>query len=275
MSGGRLRLLTLAAVSITAGLAPGAASFAQGQTEPPSVRDFCIKVAPGKGAEYETFLRDVSLPLARARAEAGEFAWFVAERAVEPAGSSAPCDYRMVYGYKGFPPEAPSNDALAAGLKRAKLNLTLDEMVARRNALTHLVGVDIWYHIDGIGPPQAKDSFVQLNHYKVKYGEFGEWTRLETTYWKPLMDAWLKAGGKGSWSVNNLRMPSGDSTPYNAVTVDIFPDWSSLIRGVPLTELWPKVHPNATFNDLFDRLERVRSIHDVEVYKIVEVVQGK
>lgn len=275
MPAGQLRLLTLAAASIAAGLAQGTASFAQGQTEPPTVRNYCIKVAPGKGAEYEAFLKDVTLPLARARADAGEFAWFIAESAVVPAGSSAPCDYRMVYGYKGLPPEVPSKDALAAGLKRAKLNLSVDEMVAKRNALTQLVGVDIEYQIDGIGPQPEKDSYVQLNHYKVKYGEFGEWTRLETTYWKALMDAWLKAGGKGTWSVNSLRMPSGDSTPYNALTVDLFPDWSSLIRGVPLTELWPKVHPNTTFNDVFDRLERVRSVHDVEVYKIIEVVRGK
>jgi hypothetical protein len=232
-------------------------------------------VAPGKGAEYEVFLRDVTLPLARARADAGEFAWFVAESGVVPAGSSAACDYRLVYGYKGHPPEAPSKDALAAALKRAKLNLSVDEMFARRNELTQLVAVNIWYWIDGIGPPSEKDSYVQLNHYNVKSGEFDQWTKLETTYWKALMDAWLKAGGKGSWAVNGLRWPAGDSTPYNGLTVDVFPDWSSLVRGVPVTDLWPKVHPNTTVDDAFDRLDKVRSVHDREVFKIVEVVRAK
>jgi hypothetical protein len=271
----RVRLLTLAALSVTAGLAPGGVTFAQGPNDPPSVRDICLKVTPGKGPEYAAFLRDVTLPLARARAEAGEFAWFVAERAVVPIGSSAPCDYRMVYGYKGLPPEDPSKETVGAGLKRAKVSLTVDEMIARRSALVHLVGIDIWYWIDGIGPSAEKDGYVRLNHYKVKYGEFGEWTRLETTYWKALMDAWLKAGGKGSWAVNGLAMPSGDSTPYNGLTVDFFPDWSSLVRGVPVNELWAKVHPNTTATQVFNRLEKVRSIHDVEVYKIVEVARAK
>jgi hypothetical protein len=275
MQTGHVRLLTLAALSIAAGFAQGTVGFAQGQTEPPTIRDFCIKLAPGKGAEYEAFLRDVTLPLARARADAGEFVWFVAASGVVPAGSSAPCDYRLVYGYKGLPPEAASTAALAAALKRAQLSLSVDEMVARRSALTHLVSVDIWYGIDGIGPPSEKDSYVQLNHYNVKSGQFEQWTKLETTYWKPLMDAWLKAGGKGSWSVNTLRWPQGDSTPYNGLTVDIFPDWSSLVRGVPLTDLWPRVHPNTTVDDVFDRLEKVRSVHDREVYKIVEVVRAK
>jgi hypothetical protein len=274
MSKGRLPLLALALASATIASIPGPL-LAQGQAEPPTVRDFCVKVAPGKGAEFEAFLRDVTLPLARARADAGEFAWFLAAQGVVPAGSSAPCDYRMVYGYKGLPPEAASKETLAAGLKRAKLTMTVDEMVAKRNALGQLVRADIWVGEDSIGPSSEKDSFVQLNHYNVKSGEVGEWIRLEKTYWKPLMEAWLKAGGKGSWSVNTLGWPRGESTPYNALTVDTFPNWSSLMHGVPLGELWSKVHPDTSFTEAFSRLDRVRSVHDVEVFKIVDVVRAK
>lgn len=271
----RTRLLALGALSVTMALASGALSFAQGSTEPPTVRDYCIKVAPGKGAEYEAFLRDVSLPLARARAEAGEFAWFLAESAVVPAGSSAPCDYRLVYGYKGLPPETPSKEALAAALKRAKPTMTVDEMMAKRNSLTQLVSLEIWYWMDGIGPGAEKDHYIQLNHYNVKYGESDEWVRLETTYWKALVEAWLKAGGKGSWGINALWAPRGDATPFNGVTVDVFPDWTSLTHGVPVDTLWPKVHPNTTLTDVFNRLEKVRSIHDVEIYRVVDAVRAK
>jgi hypothetical protein len=266
-----VRFLTLAGMSMLCVLqsTPG---LAQGQTEPPTVRDFCIKVVPGKGSEYEGFLRDITLPLARARADAGEFVLFVAESAVVPAGSSAPCDYRMIYVYKGLPPEAPSKEALAAGLKRAKLTMTADEMLARRSALTQLVSVEIWFGIDGIGPPPEKGNYVQVNHYNAKFGEFNEWSRLETTYWKPTVDAWLKGGGKGSWFVNGLAMPSGNRTPYNGMTVDVFPDWNSLVRGVPVNDVWPKVHPSLSFTEYLNRLEKVRSVHDVEVYKVVDVV---
>ena len=126
-----------------------------------------------------------------------------------------------------------------------------------------------------IGPQLEKDNYVQLNHYNVKSGEGDEWIRLEKTYWKALMDAWLKAGGKGAWSVNTLGWPRGESTPYNGMTVDVFPDWSTLVRGVPLDQLWSKVHPTISASDAFNRMDKVRSVHDVEVYKIVEVVRGK
>jgi hypothetical protein len=252
----------------------GSAAFTQEQKEPPTVRDYCVKVAPGKGMEFETFVRDVSVPLNQARAEAGEFAWFLFVRGVVPAGSSAPCDYRVVYGYKGLPPESPSNDQIEAALKRAKLNMSAKEMIAKRDELSHLVDVGIWYQIDSIGPSTQKGSYVRLNHYSVKPGAMEDWRHLETTYWKPLVDAWDKEGGKGSWGVYGLMMPDGDNLPYNALTVDIFPDWNSLLHGVPFA-LWSKVHPNTEATDVFDRLDRVRSRHDIETYKVLEVVSPK
>jgi hypothetical protein len=44
MSNERLRRLNLAVESMTAGMVPGATCFAQGQPEPPTVPDYCIKV---------------------------------------------------------------------------------------------------------------------------------------------------------------------------------------------------------------------------------------
>jgi len=274
MSSTRVRLLTFAAGSIALGLT-ASTSRAQGQAEQPTVREYCIKVAPGKATEYEAYLRDVAVPLAQARADSGEFAWSVVARGVIPAGTSARCDYRVAYGYKGLPPEEISKEALDAALKRARLNLTSDALIAKRSALTSLVAAEIWFRIDGIGPDVEKGGYIRFNHYKVQNGELDEWVRLETTYWKALMDAWLKAGGKGAWGVYGLGMPGGDSTPYNGMTVDFFPDWKGLMQGVPMTELWPKVHPNTTPTDTFNRLDKVRSIHDVEFYKVVEVVRGK
>lgn len=260
------RLLVLTAVLATA-------SFAQEQKEPSTVRDYCVKVAPGKSMEFEAYARDVAVPLNQARADAGEFAWALVARGVVPAGSSAKCDYRVVFGYNGAPPETPSNEQIEASLKRAKLNMSAKELFAKRDALTQLVDVEIWYNIDGIGPPPQKGNYVRLNHYNVKPAAMEDWKHLETTYWKPLVDAWMKAGGKGSWSIHGLLMPEGDNLPYNAQTVDTFPDWNSLLHGVPF-DLWTKVNPHTEATDVFDRLDRVRSRHDIEVYRVLEVVNS-
>ena len=269
------RLLALVAAWITVGLAAGGISFAQAPADPPTIRDYCVKLNAGKIADYETYLQEITIPVARARADTGEFAWLIVARGVLPSGSSARCDYRIVYGYKGLPPEAASKETVAAALKRAKLTLSYDEMVAQRDALTHLVGVDLWYGIDGVGSDVVKDNYLALNHNTVKDGQFAEWQKLELTYWKPLVEAWLKAGGKGAWSISSLRWPTGTSAPYSSLSVDVFTDWNSLVRGLPLDTLWPKVHPTITSAEVFERLAKTRSVHDQEIYKVVDVVEVK
>jgi len=263
----RIRLFMLAAVFAAVSAVTG---FAQAQKEPPTVRDFCVKVIPGKNAEFEAYIHDTAVPLNQSRADAGEIAWFLVVRGVIPAGTSAKCDYRIAYGYKGLPPEPLSDAQIDAALKRAQINLSAKELAAKRDSLSQLVDVGIWSQIEAIGASTEKGNYIRLNHYSVKPGEWENWTHLETTYWKPMVEAWLKSGGKGSWGVYGQMMPEGDNVPYNALTVDIFSDWNSLVHGVPFAT-WQKVHPNTDATDVFDRLDRVRSRHDIEIYKVLEV----
>jgi len=269
----RVRTFASFAAATVIALAPSLAS-AQGQSEPPTTRGYCVKVAPGKGAEFRALLHDVGVPLNQALANTGAFEWYVALRSVIPAGSSAACDYRIVYGFKGLPPEPASPERLDAAMKSAKVAMTREQFIAKRDAVSSLVSTEIWQGIDVVGPDATPGSYVRISHYKVKDGAFGDWVRLEQSIWKPLMEAWLKEGGKGSWRVSSLMMPSGDVMPYNALTVDIFPDWSGIVRGLPLDTLWPKVHPNLTTEQAFDhQMPGVRSIHDIEVYQVEEVVR--
>ena len=53
MYAARTRLFMLTAVFAAVSAVTG---FAQAQKEPPTVRDFCVKVIPGKGAEFEVVL---------------------------------------------------------------------------------------------------------------------------------------------------------------------------------------------------------------------------
>ena len=205
----RSHLLVVAAL-VTVSLTTGGTTFAQAPADTPTIRDYCIKLNAGKFADYEAHLKDVTLPVARARAEAGEFAWFIVARGVLPAGASARCDYRIVYGYKGLPPGGVARRAHASGRGR------------------------FWYDIDGVGSDVVKDNYLALNHNTVKEGQFAEWQKLELTYWKPLVEAWLKTGGEGAWSISSLKWPTGSSAPYSSLSVDVFPDWNSLVRGVPV-----------------------------------------
>lgn len=260
---------------LVAGLAvlSSAAGYAQNAKEPNTVIAYCLKAAPGKYAEAAAFVQDAIVPFDQARANAGAFAWEAIASGAVPLGRSAPCDFRLVYGYNGFFPDSEVD--LQAELKRGGLNTDLKEFFAKEDSLVPLEKIEYWVNLDGTGTGMQKGYYVRFNHYKVKPDAGPEWLRLEKTYWKPLVDSWIKAGNKGDWAVYRLWMPNGDNQPYNATTVDIFSDWNSMAHGLPLNDLWPKAHPHTDMTEAFDQLERVRSRYNTEIYKVIEVVEAK
>src|ERR1035441_7906481 len=106
----------------------GCLFIAAAQDQPAYVRDACVKVAPGKSAEYAAMLRDVTAKQMRVRIDDGHAAWWLALSSVVPAGAAARCDYHVVIGYAGFPPEG-SAEQTTAELKKAGLNMTSAEYV--------------------------------------------------------------------------------------------------------------------------------------------------
>ena len=56
----------------------------------------CIKLPPGKAAEYRQFVNETSKVMMRAAAGAGEIASWSLRRSVIPAGTEARCDYSSV-----------------------------------------------------------------------------------------------------------------------------------------------------------------------------------
>lgn len=260
---------------VVAGLAAlfAKAALAQNAKEPNTVIAYCLKAAPGKYGEAAAFVQNAIVAVDQARANAGAFAWEAIMSGVVPLGQSAPCDFRLVYGYHGFFPDSEGD--LQAELKRGGVNTDLKEFFAKEDSLTPLKNLEYWVNVDGTGTGMRNGYFIRLNHYKVKPGEGAEWSRLESTYWKPLVDNWTKAGNKGDWAVYRLWVPNGENQPYNAMTIDIFSDWNSMAHGLPLNDLWPKVHPDTDMTGVFDQLERVRSRYNTEIYKVTEIVEPK
>jgi hypothetical protein len=76
--------------------------------------------------------------------------------AVVPAGTAAICDYHLVWGYNGFPPEAATPEQDAAEMKKAGLSMTLAAYEAKRDSLATLANVDTWRVRADVGPPVAR-----------------------------------------------------------------------------------------------------------------------
>ena len=251
----------------------GCLLVAAAQDQPAYVRDNCIKVAPGKYAEYAAMLRDVTAKRMRVRVDEGRAAWWLALSSVVPAGAAARCDYHIVSGYSGFPPEAATAEQNAAELKKAGLNMTSAEYAAKLISLSSLVNVDIWQVRADVGPALEKGQYARLNYYRVKPGQQAAWLKLETTGWKPLVES-LKDSRLG-WHLHTLAMPAGEYLHYNALTVDTFPSWTALGQGVPVNTAWPKVHPDMPGADYLSLVNNTVERYRVDVIRVVEVVQPK
>ena len=57
-----------------------------------------------------------------------------------------------------------------------------------------------------------------------------------------------------------------------AMTVDLFSDWNSMAHGLPLNDLWPKIHPHMDMTEVFDQLDSARSRYNTEIYKVTDLV---
>lgn len=255
-------------------LATFASSLILAQTPTSYTRDLCIKLQPGKGAEYATMLHDISAKLAQASVDEGSTNWWVAARAVVPAGTAARCDYHLVTGYPGFPTEPRTPAQTETDLQKAKIKMTADQLSAKRGALSTLANIDIWRSLAGVGQAQ-KGSYIRVNLYKPKPGKLNEWAKLETEGWKPLAEAHAKDSPGSGWVAAALQMPGGESLHYSAMTVDIFPNWAAVGKGVPFTTLWPKVHPDMPADDYMSHINAAVERYRIELYQVVEMVQRK
>ena len=233
-------------------------------------RDNCVKVKEGKAQEYATYLRDVVVKLAKVRVDAGAVVSYTIAQAVAPAGRAARCDYHILAGYNGFPPEAPSAEQTAADMKKAGLSMNLEAMIAKREELSYLVGVDIWMYRERVGTPK-KGGYARINYDKVHPGMGAEWATLESNGWKQLAEAASKEYGT-AWRAASLAMPGGANLPYNAMTVDIFPSWAALGKGIPARDLWNKVHPSRDMTAHLNRLSTIRDRPRVDTVRLIEVI---
>ena len=245
-------------------------STASSQSQPFFARDTCVKVKEGKTREFEAYVQEVTVKLAKVRVDAGTIVTYTIAQAVAPVGRAARCDYHFVAGYNGFPPEAPSPEQTATDMKKAGISMSREAMLTKRDELSNLVGVDVWVYRERVGTAK-KGGYARINYDKVHPGMGAEWATLESTGWKQLAEAAAKEYGT-AWRVASLVMPGGANLPYNAMTVDIFPSWDALGKGLPTRDIWNKVHPNTDMSAHLNRLSVIRDRPRVDTVRLVEYI---
>jgi len=247
------------------------ASQAPAQEKSQYLRIQCVKITDGKLAEFDAILPE-NRKLAKVRVDSGRSTLSLVARAMYPAGRSATCDYHFVDVFDGFPPEAASPQQLQADFEKSGITLSQVEYRAKLLGSSYLVSQELWRYRGGIGSV-SKGTYVRINYNKVKPGMGAEYLKFENTGWKQLAEAAAKDIPGTSWGLYTLAMPGGSDQPYNSMTVDGFPSWEAMGKGLPVQDLWKKVHPDVDYTQHMQKMSTLLDRPRIEVFRVVDVIR--
>jgi hypothetical protein len=229
-----------------------------------------IKVAPGKGADYEQLASETSKKVAQVRANAGEIVSWTLLRSVLPAGQEARADYIISVISEGAPPAPTSRGESEERMKKAGVSISYKDYLEKRRALTTLVAVEMWRPRERVAAPQ-KGHYVYMNYMKVK--DVAAYNEFEHTVWRPLAEAWVKQGAMSGWVFATKMLPAGTETPYGAFSADIYPTWSAVFATRPTQATFEKVHPGKNYEKTFEGLGKLRELARRELWVVVDRVE--
>jgi hypothetical protein len=260
-----------AALSVT--LVAQQAPSATQQMQNEFYRVACVKVTPGKSADFSALVNGDMRKLEQAEVSSGRLSHWSALHASVPAGSEAECDYRFAYFFPGLPPAPMSDEEFAAALQKASINMTPQQWGDRLGGVGTLVYSSINRRVASVGGPKEGD-YVVINDMSVSNTD--EWIGDEKKLWQPLFEDGVKDGVMDGWSVGVQFMPRGAKDPHRFYTVDIYPNWESVFTffGPGFPDRWKKVHSDVPIEYGMAQEEKVETIEHTTLYKVVAVVQA-
>jgi hypothetical protein len=264
-----IRFLTAAIVAVAFLAAAGA------QTPTPGYHTVaCFKLKPDSAAAFHKFAAEEVHKLAQGRIDDGELTTWYLLRAVFPQGESAECDYLVVALFPKLP-HLLGTPELTAAIQKSGLSITPDDYVNHRNAVSTLVSVEVFQNQVFVGTPKKGDYF-QVNYMHVADDNINDYVAYEKKVWKPLAEALMKDGKEDGWSLNLRVMPSGSSSPYQAVTVDVFPSMDAVFADDPqFADRFRKVHPDMELGTTFEQYEKLRDRGTVRLFQLEDMVAAK
>lgn len=228
----------------------------------------CIKVLPGKGAEFAE-VSAIAAKMSKARVDAGTLRSWSLLRSEFPRGSEARCDYMTSSLYEGVPPPPPSRADTEKALRAGGVNMTVAEYFAKRDAASRRVSTEMW-RIREITGALAKGHYASVNYMKVHdmadYGEF------EHNVWRPMADVVVKEGAMSSWVFATKMYPSGTETPYAAYSADVFPTWEAAMRPRSNRAAFEKAHPGKNYQQTMARLGKLRDLAQRQLFVVADRV---
>ena len=232
----------------------------------------CIKVKAEKNTEFRKWAAEDAHKFAQSRVDAGAYSTWFMLRSVVPQGTSAECDYLVISMFPAAPPAPMGLEELGVALKKAGMSMSAQEYVDRRTSLTTLVSNNMFQNQASVGAMKKGDYFM-VNYMKVPNME--DYVAYEKKVWKPLAEAMAKDGVRSGWSLNTQVIPSGSGTPFQAVTVDVYPSWESVFKDdSQFVDRFRKTHADMELGTTFEAYEKLRTLVSTQLYTVTDMISS-
>ena len=231
----------------------------------------CIRVKPGKSADFRALLSGDFQKFEQARVDSGAITAWIVLRTVIPAGTDAGCDYVLVSFYPGLPAAPLSDEDMTAVLQKAGVTATLQEWRDRQRDVAELVSNNITQYQALVGGTKKGDYLV---FNSMSTTNAGECVAAQKRIWQPFAEEGVKEGALDGWAVNRQRFPNGAKDPSLVSSVDIYPSWDAMFNffGPDFDTRWKKVHPELSPEEAFAQIDKVCTITHTVLYKVEDQI---
>ncbi len=266
--------------SVAMGAAVSGIGIAQQPAPGPFYHVNCVKVKPGKDADFSKFAADMLHKFAQARVDSGALTSWLLLSSVLPSGTENECDYQVVLIYPGIPPKPMEAEEMNALMKKAGVGLTAEQYSQTRNAVSELATSGMFQVIVSTGSVQ-KGDYLSLNYLKLKESSmqnYRKWIEMETKAWKPMSEFLNEKGMTRGWSVATRVIPDGAAQPFDGLTVDVYPSWEAFFQlqdDPKFPEYWKKVHPEMDIESSFAEYDKYRTVVREELWVVEDMVEAK
>lgn len=231
----------------------------------------CIKVKPEKASEFRAWAASDLHKSAQSMVDTGVLSGWLLARSVQPQGTSAECDYLVISMYPTTPPEPLSPEALDEALKKARLTMTGQQFMDRRDSLATLVSNSLFQNRASVGASPTIGNYLVVNYMKA--GNVDDWIAFEKEVWRPVAEAMVKDGKRLGWSLNVQVLPGGADLKFQGVAIDVYPRWDDVFKDDPQSsERFKKVHPDRELGATFGQFQKLRTLVSVQLFTAIDAV---
>jgi hypothetical protein len=233
-----------------------------------------VKVPPDKEAAFiEHYKTGAGAKAIQGRMKANEKArrWTLL-RAVYPGDPAPEANFLIGTSMSGAPSEP--NPARQDELTRASAGMSQTEYMQKVRSMSTQVGQTLSHlHEATPGYSLAEGDYVVVRRLKIAEGKTQEVSDMMRDVQLAMTSERVKAGNLKGWSFSHLVFPTGNSLPFDAVTVFLYKDMASVVAGAGpgngAVTTFTKLFPNKSYAAYTDNLRANTKVVRSDLFRVV------